>query len=74
MEILVHPSSSEEQTLIESLLIKMQISFERKESNQKIIVSKAEMESISIGLEQAKRGELKSSKEIHNKAKLMCEK
>ena len=74
MEILVHPNSSEEQNLLESLLKKMQISFERKESNEKIIVSKPEMESISQGLKQANSGQLKSSEEIHNKAKFLCAK
>ncbi|SFH96530.1 hypothetical protein [Halpernia frigidisoli] len=72
MEILVHPSSSEEQNLLESLLKKMKISFERKETSQKIIVSDAEMESISRGLEQANNGGIVSSVDVHNKAKLLC--
>lgn len=74
MAILIHPSSSEEQTLLENLLNKMQVSFERKENDKSITVSNEEMESISRGLQQAKRGEFTLSDNVHNKARLLCEK
>ena len=74
MAILIHPDTSEKQFLLEDLLKKMKISFESTESNERIKVSNAEMESIKKGLEQANNGELISSKEIHEKARLLCSK
>lgn len=72
MAILIHTNSFEEQTFLENLLKKMQVSFERKDIEQKAFVSKEEMESIIKGLEQAKRGELIDSESVHQKAKLLC--
>ncbi|MFC6268514.1 hypothetical protein [Frigoriflavimonas asaccharolytica] len=72
MAILIHTNSFEEQTFLENLLKKMQVSFERKDIEQKVSVSIEEMESIRTGLEQANKGELKDSESVHQKAKLLC--
>lgn len=74
MAILIHTTSIEEESLIENLLKKMKISFERKAENQKITVSKAEMESIKKGLEQANKEQFISNQEVHKKARLLCSK
>ncbi|SEG03120.1 hypothetical protein SAMN05421847_1339 [Halpernia humi] len=74
MAILIQTSSQEEQSLLESLLRKMKISFENTETNQKVNVSEQEMQSIEKGLNQAKNGLLNSSENVHRKAKLLCSK
>ena len=72
MGIMIHTNSSEEQTFLEEVLRKMKISFETTTFDKNI--SKAELESIKRGLEQAEKGEFLESSDIHEKARLLCSK
>lgn len=74
MGIFIHTSSFEEQSFLESLLKKMKVSFESTGTDQKVSVSKVEMDSIMRGLEQANKGDFLSSEEVHKKAKNLCSK
>lgn len=74
MAILIHTSSFEEQSFLESLLKKMKVSFESTDADQRVSVSKAEIDSIKIGLDQANKGDLLSSEDVHKKAKNLCSK
>lgn len=74
MAILIHTISFEEQSFLESLLKKMKVSFESTDADQRVSVSKAEMDSIKIGLDQANKGDLLSSEDVHKKAKNLCSK
>lgn len=74
MGILIHTSSFEEQSFLESLLKKMKVSFESTDADQRVKVSKEQMDSIKKGLEQADRGDFLSNEEVHKKAKNICSK
>jgi len=74
MGILIHTSSFEEQSFLESLLKKMKVSFESTDTDEKVNVSKTEIDSIMRGLEQANKGDLLSSEDVHKKAKNLCSK
>ncbi|AYN01575.1 hypothetical protein [Chryseobacterium sp. 3008163] len=74
MAILIHTSSFEEQSFLESLLKKMKVPFESTDADQRVSVSKAEMDSIKIGLDQSNKGDLLSSEDVHKKAKNLCSK
>jgi hypothetical protein len=74
MGIFIHTTSFEEQSFLENLLKKMKVSFESTDTDQKVIVSKAEMDSIKNGIKQADNGEVLSSEEVHRKAKNLCSK
>ena len=74
MAILIQNISNEEQTLIESILKRMKISFETTDTNEKVVVSAEEMDSIKIGLAQANKGLLTTSEEVHQQARKICSK
>ena len=74
MAILIQNISRKEQSLIESLLKKMKISFESTETMISVVVSDEEMASIKKGIDQANKGLLISSEEVHEKARLLCSK
>lgn len=74
MGILIHTSSFEEQSFLESLLKKMKVSFESTDTDQKVKVSKEQMDSIKKGLDQADKGDFLSNEEVHQEAKNICSK
>ncbi len=70
-DLLIHTNSTEEQNLLESILKKMKISFERirKETFE---LSEDEQKSILQGLKDAQKGEFCSSEDVRKKAEKIC--
>lgn len=60
---LIYPNSESEKTLLENLLSKMKISFE-KIKDDKIVLSEEEIADIEEGLEDFENGKTFSSQEI----------
>ncbi|MDO5616113.1 MAG: hypothetical protein Q4G16_07975 [Cruoricaptor ignavus] len=69
--ILIKSISAEETFLIESILKKMKISYEKKET-EFVDFSEEQKESIKRGLEQADNKQLKPAAEVRAKAREIC--
>lgn len=61
--ILIHPSTEVEKTLIENLLAKMKIAYE-KLSDDKIVLSDEEIANIEKGLEDFENGKTYTSNDV----------
>ncbi|MFJ1491640.1 hypothetical protein [Capnocytophaga canis] len=70
MGIHIKTSTIEEQIFIGELLTRMQIPF--KEDNERIL-SKAALLSIEKGIEDAEKGNFKTSENVHKRAKKLIE-
>ena len=70
--IIIYPNTESEKTLIENLLKKMKISFEKKQDNQ-IILTEEEIADIEEGLEDFENGKNFDNKDVR-KMMLECTK
>lgn len=70
--IIIYPNTESEKTLLENLLKKMKISFEKKEDNQ-IILTEEEIADIEEGLEDFENGKNFDNKDVR-KMMLECTK
>lgn len=71
--IIIHPATPEEISFLENLLNRMKFKYE-KNSNEKVMVSNEELESINKGISQANENKLKASSDVHKKARALCSK
>lgn len=67
--IIIYPNTESEKTLLENLLKKMKISFEKKQDNQ-IILTEEEIADIEEGLEDFENGKNFDNKDVR---KMMLE-
>lgn len=70
---IIHPTNREESSLLESLLKRMQFSFE-KITDETIVVSPEEIKSINKGIDEANENKLNQSSDVHAKARALCSK
>jgi hypothetical protein len=70
--IIIYPNTESEKTLLENLLKKMKISFEKKQDNQ-IILTEEEIADIEEGLEDFENGKNFDNKDVR-KMMLECTK
>ena len=70
--IIIYPNTESEKTLLENLLKKMKISFEKKQDNQ-IILTEEEIADIEEGLEDCENGKNFDNKDVR-KMMLECTK
>ena len=70
--IIIYPNTESEKTLLENLLKKMKISFEKKQDNQ-IILAEEEIADIEEGLEDFENGKNFDNKDVR-KMMLECTK
>ena len=70
---IIHPTNREESSLLESLLKRMQFSFE-KITDETIVVSPEEIKSINKGIDEANENKLNQSSDVNAKARALCSK
>lgn len=70
---IIHPTNPEESSLLETLLKRMNFSFE-KISDETIVISPEEIKSINIGIDEANENKLNQSPDVHAKARALCSK
>ncbi len=71
--IIVHPETQEESIFLEKLLERMKFSFEKRKTEH-ISISQEELESVNRGILQAEENKLSDSKQVHQKARVLCSK